>query len=269
MKNYRGIIHVTQPGLRASCQASHSDGILTKFRLHKLDIGSHSKDCWIFDRDNLQYIIDCWAIVDEFNDEWEDEDEDERFPRLTHFRGEFWKRFFPKDRECYWDEIQFFQDCYEINATYFRNIKKINNNDFESLSFTSDLLQTNCKLPYGSQTNERLFPPTQLTNPGKNDLKNVTKEHSPAPNSNVKCHKSSVKNTLLDFKISGRQSGLVHRKHHKKSLKKSLKRNTSDLKIMSSNIRGLGNKKSSLEDILESQAVDICCIQEVNNKNPP
>ena len=262
MKNFRRNNHFALADLHGSCQASHSDGILTEFRLHKLDISRHSGSCWIFNSDTLRYITDCWAIVDEFHDEWEDEDENERFPKLTHFKGEFWRSYFPKGRECSRAEIQFFKDCYEINSTYFRNIKKINDNDFESLSFTSSLLQPNSKLPNGSQTKERLSPPTQLTNPGKHDFKNVTKEHPQA----------SVKNTLLDFKSSGRQSGLVHRKHHKyhkRSLKKSLKRNTSNLRIMSSNIRGLGSKKSSLEDILESQAVDICCIQEVNNKNPP
>ena len=38
---------------------------------------------------------------------------------------------------------------------------------------------------------------------------------------------------------------------------------------MSNNIRGLVSKKASLEDILETNNVDICCVQEVNNKNPP
>ena len=38
---------------------------------------------------------------------------------------------------------------------------------------------------------------------------------------------------------------------------------------MSNNIRGLASKKASLEDILETNDVDICCVQEVNNKNPP
>ena len=42
-----------------------------------------------------------------------------------------------------------------------------------------------------------------------------------------------------------------------------------NMNIMSNNIRGLGGKKASLEDILETNNVDICCVQEVNNKNPP
>ena len=67
--------------------------------------------------------------------------------------------------------------------------------DSEPLTFSSDSLQNNFKLPTGSQT---------LTKPGKNDFEDVTKEHTPAPSRNFQHHKSSVKNTLSDFKISGR-----------------------------------------------------------------
>ena len=36
--------------------------------------------------------------------------------------------------------------------------------------------------------------------------------------------------------------------------------------MMSNNIRGLESRKASLEDILETNNVDIFCVQEVNKK---
>ena len=73
-----------------------------------------------------------------------------------------------------------------------------------------------------------------------------------------------------NLKASGKSESFIHRSQAKKKLK-SLKRKKdfSTLNIMSSNIRGLGNKKSSLEDILTTEGIDICTVQEVNSKNPP
>ena len=82
--------------------------------------------------------------------------------------------------------------------------------------------------------------------------------------------KNLPKNTLKDFKVSGKSKGLVHRSlafKNKRELQP--KPQFSNLNIVSHNIRGLGSRKASLEDILETNDIDICCVQEVNNKNPP
>ena len=82
--------------------------------------------------------------------------------------------------------------------------------------------------------------------------------------------KSQPKNTLKDFKASGKTKGLVHRSLSSKRKKTPQSKTPhSDLNILSHNIRGLASRKVSLEDILETNNVDICCVQEVNNKNPP
>ena len=88
--------------------------------------------------------------------------------------------------------------------------------------------------------------------------------------SKIKSVKSQPKNTLKNFKGSGKTKGLVHRSLASKR-KKNLHSKTppSDLNIISHNIRGLASRKVSLEDILETNNIDICCVQEVNNKNPP
>ena len=86
----------------------------------------------------------------------------------------------------------------------------------------------------------------------------------------LKSVKSQPKNTLKDFKVSDKTKGLVHRSLASKRKKKlQSKTPPSDLNIISHNIRGLASRKVSLEDILETNNVDICCVQEVNNKNPP
>ena len=140
------------------------------------------------------------------------------------------------------------------------NITNTNYNDNVLDSFSFSNLNPPRDLETGTQIN--LSPQCNLTNPDK--LSCMTSNVAP------KLQTLSRKNTLLNFKSSNMKNGLVHRDSHKKSFKKSLfKPNFNSLRIVSNNIRGLGNKKSSLEDILESQAVDICVIQEVNNKNPP
>ena len=95
-----------------------------------------------------------------------------------------------------------------------------------------------------------------------------------APSKNKSCKLNSVKsqpkNTLKDFKASGKTKGLVHRSLASKRKKNpQSKTPPSALNIISHNIRGLASRKVSLEDILETNSVDICCVQEVNNKNPP
>ena len=45
--------------------------------------------------------------------------------------------------------------------------------------------------------------------------------------------------------------------------------NFSDLNIISSNVRGVSNKKKSIETILDENDVDICILSELNTKNLP
>ena len=101
----------------------------------------------------------------------------------------------------------------------------------------------------------------------------VTKTNKAPPKNKSlkpKSVQSQPKNTLKDFKASGKTKGLVHRSLASKRKKKlQSKTPPSNLNIISHNIRGLGGRKVSLEDILETNNVDICCVQEVNNKNPP
>ena len=80
---------------------------------------------------------------------------------------------------------------------------------------------------------------------------------------------SRSKNTFKDFKASSRTESLVYHHSAPKRKKNLPKPQFCNLNIMSNNIRGLASKKASLEDILETNNVDICCVQEVNNKNPP
>ena len=78
--------------------------------------------------------------------------------------------------------------------------------------------------------------------------------------SKIKSVKSQPKNTLKNFKGSGKTKGLVHRSLASKR-KKNLHSKTppSDLNIISHNIRGLASRKVSLEDILETNNVDMWC----------
>ena len=93
---------------------------------------------------------------------------------------------------------------------------------------------------------------------------------SPNKPCKVKNVQNPPKNTLKDSKVSGKSKGLVHRSLAPKKKKELQPRpQFSNLNIMSNNIRGLGSRKASLEDILETNDIDICCVQEVNNKNPP
>ena len=93
---------------------------------------------------------------------------------------------------------------------------------------------------------------------------------SPNKPCEVKNVKNPPKNTLKDSKVSGKSKGLVHRSLAPKKKKELQPRpQFSNLNIMSNNIRGIGGRKASLEDILETNDIDICCVQEVNNKNPP
>ena len=74
--------------------------------------------------------------------------------------------------------------------------------------------------------------------------------------------KNYPKNTLKDPKACGKTKGLVHRSSASKSKKKCKpKSQFVNFNILSNNIRGLASKKASLEDILETNDVDICCVQ--------
>ena len=161
----------------------------------------------------------------------------------------------------------FVVDCSYLNSAI--NPMKLNKNELESLTLSS-IVSPNYNLDPGTGKLTEKNPSSAkiVTNPGVVD--NMTKVPSfSIPLSSSSKSQTSRKNTSY-VKTSSMKKGLVHRNNHKKSFKKNLhKPNFNNLRIMSNNIRGLGSKKSSLEDILESQTIDICCIQEVNNRNPP
>ena len=240
-----------QVTLADRCQASHYDGLLTDLRLqrwNKVNVGSHSKHCWIFNRRIVQYVAECWAIDDKFrniiknihNDDCEDDDEEDEInskestnknefeasPRisnngkfanscqashgdglLTDLRLQRWNKVNIRSHStnCWifsrWT-VQYVTYCWAMDDE-FGNVEndhakdedETHIDDSEPLTFSSDPRQNNFKLLTGPQT---------LTNPGKNDFEDVTKDHTPAPSRNFKHHKSSVKNTLFDCKISGR-----------------------------------------------------------------
>ena len=55
----------------------------------------------------------------------------------------------------------------------------------------------------------------------------------------------------------------------KNNQKKSRQIDYSNLNIISSNVRGVSNKKKSIETILDENDVDICILSELNTKNLP
>ena len=68
-------------------------------------------------------------------------------------------------------------------------------------------------------------------------------------------------NTPKNSQMSEKTKVLARRSVATKRLKKlKSKKQFSNLNIMSSNIRGLGGKKASLEDILETNEIDLCSI---------
>ena len=116
---------------------------------------------------------------------------------------------------------------------------------------------------------ERLRLNDRLYNLGNKSFKTTSDKFSKGLSYKHKNVRRS-KNTLKDFEVSSRTESLVHHHSAPKSKKNFLpKPQFSNFNIMSNNIRGLVSKKASLEDILETNNVDICCVQEVNNKNPP
>ena len=71
----------------------------------------------------------------------------------------------------------------------------------------------------------------------------------------------------LAAKLNSVKTKAINQEKNKKKLQSNPQ--LSNLNIISNKINRLGSKKASLEDIIDTNNINIFCVQEVNIKNPP